>query len=132
LLGLAFGGFFDGILLHKGLQWHHLLSGLSGGRRGDLRVQLLADGLFLALMYVVAAVALVLLVRRRARRAAPGAGTAHASALLASLPPDVRILGSNVRGTVWFFSGTPPTAQRGVWRLRASWLPAGCSAWTRA
>jgi hypothetical protein len=132
LLGLAFGGFFDGILLHQVLQWHHLLSGLSGGRWGDLRVQLLVDGLFHALMYVVAAVALVLLVRRRASLVAPGAGTALASALLASLPPYARILGSDVRGPGWFFSGTPPTAQCGVWRLRASWLPAGCSAWTRA
>ena len=25
-LGFAFGGFFDGILLHQILQWHHLLS----------------------------------------------------------------------------------------------------------
>src|SRR4051794_15960674 len=26
LVGLAMGGFFDGILLHQVLQWHHLLS----------------------------------------------------------------------------------------------------------
>lgn len=26
LLGLSLGGFFDGILLHQILQWHHLLS----------------------------------------------------------------------------------------------------------
>lgn len=25
LLGFALGGFFDGILLHQVLQWHHLL-----------------------------------------------------------------------------------------------------------
>jgi len=55
MLGLAFGGFFDGIVLHQILQWHHLLSGLSGGRFADLRVQLLADGLFHALMYGLAA-----------------------------------------------------------------------------
>jgi uncharacterized membrane protein len=28
MLGFAFGGFFDGILLHQVLQWHHLLSGI--------------------------------------------------------------------------------------------------------
>ena len=26
-LGFGIGGFFDGILLHQVLQWHHLLSG---------------------------------------------------------------------------------------------------------
>jgi uncharacterized membrane protein len=30
LLGFALGGFFDGILLHQILQWHHLLSSRSG------------------------------------------------------------------------------------------------------
>ena len=27
-VGLSLGGFFDGILLHQILQWHHLLSGV--------------------------------------------------------------------------------------------------------
>jgi uncharacterized membrane protein len=31
VLGFAFGGFFDGILLHQVLQWHHLLSLVKGG-----------------------------------------------------------------------------------------------------
>ncbi|WP_201270039.1 DUF2243 domain-containing protein [Sinorhizobium meliloti] len=31
-LGVSIGGFFDGILLHQVLQWHHLLSGI--GDRG--------------------------------------------------------------------------------------------------
>jgi uncharacterized membrane protein len=55
LLGFSFGGFFDGILLHQILQWHHLLSGLGRPPFSDLRVQILADGLFHAAMYVVAA-----------------------------------------------------------------------------
>jgi uncharacterized membrane protein len=63
LLGFALGGFFDGILLHQILQWHHLLSGLEGDAFQDIRVQILADGLFHALMYVVAAIGLVLLFR---------------------------------------------------------------------
>jgi uncharacterized membrane protein len=33
-LGFALGGFFDGILLHQILQWHHLLSLVRG--IGDL------------------------------------------------------------------------------------------------
>jgi uncharacterized membrane protein len=28
-LGFALGGFFDGIILHQILQWHHLLSGVA-------------------------------------------------------------------------------------------------------
>lgn len=70
LLGFALGGFFDGILLHQILQWHHLLSALQGGRFGSLRVQLLADGLFHLLMYAVALCGLWSLWRSRQRRAA--------------------------------------------------------------
>lgn len=32
MLGFGLGGFFDGILLHQLLQWHHLLSGLEQAR----------------------------------------------------------------------------------------------------
>jgi uncharacterized membrane protein len=62
-LGVALGGFFDGILLHQILQWHHLLSLVSGVE--SLREQVLWDGYFHALMYVIAAVALWALWRRR-------------------------------------------------------------------
>lgn len=65
LLGFALGGFFDGILLHQILQWHHLLSALEGEAFRDIRVQILADGFFHALMYVIAAVGLWLLWRTR-------------------------------------------------------------------
>lgn len=60
LLGFSLGGFFDGILLHQILQWHHLLSAIASD---DLRFQVAADGYFHALMYGVAAVALWLLLR---------------------------------------------------------------------
>lgn len=65
LVGFALGGFFDGILLHQILQWHHLLSGLEGEAFRDIRVQILADGLFHALMYLIAAVGLWALWRAR-------------------------------------------------------------------
>lgn len=82
-LGFALGGFFDGILLHQILQWHHLLSALEGPRFADLRVQVLADGMFHALMYVIALVGLWLLWRSRAALATEGAGrTVAAGALL--------------------------------------------------
>lgn len=64
-LGFAFGGFFDGILLHQILQWHHLLSGLEDTRR-DIRTLIIADGIFHLLMYAIAATGLWLLWRNRA------------------------------------------------------------------
>jgi uncharacterized membrane protein len=65
ILGIALGGFIDGILLHQVLQWHHLLSLVEGERFRDLRVQILADGLFHVLMYVIALAGLWLLWRSR-------------------------------------------------------------------
>ncbi|MGF7160860.1 putative membrane protein [Rhodoligotrophos appendicifer] len=56
VLGFALGGFFDGILLHQILQWHHLLSLVPG--LTDLRMQVLWDGYFHALMYLIAAIGL--------------------------------------------------------------------------
>ena len=64
ILGFALGGFFDGILLHQILQWHHLLSLVPGA--GDLRMQILWDGYFHAAMYAVALVGLAALWRGRA------------------------------------------------------------------
>lgn len=56
VLGFALGGFFDGILLHQILQWHHLLSLVP--QVTNLRMQVLWDGYFHALMYVIAALGL--------------------------------------------------------------------------
>lgn len=64
LLGFALGGFFDGILLHQVLQWHHLLSGLEQARH-DVRLLILTDGLFHLPMYVLAAIGLFMLWRAR-------------------------------------------------------------------
>lgn len=72
LLGIALGGFFDGILLHQILQWHHLLSNVNAVQ--DMRMQIMADGLFHALMYVIAAIALVQLWRARSATSQAGAG----------------------------------------------------------
>lgn len=44
-LGFGLGGFFDGILLHQVLQWHHLLSGVEQAHV-DIRVLIMTDGLF--------------------------------------------------------------------------------------
>lgn len=74
ILGFALGGFFDGILLHQILQWHHLLSNVQAAQ--DMRMQIMADGLFHALMYVLAGAGLYLLWRRRAALSDAGAGRA--------------------------------------------------------
>ena len=56
VIGIAAGGFFDGILLHQILQWHHLLSLVDGV--DTLRRQVLWDGYFHAAMYVLGALGL--------------------------------------------------------------------------
>jgi uncharacterized membrane protein len=66
-LGFAMGGFFDGILLHQILQWHHLLSAIQTGALASLRTQVTIDGWFHALMYVIAALGLWNLYRYRSR-----------------------------------------------------------------
>lgn len=73
VLGFALGGFFDGILLHQVLQWHHFLSLVPGEALQDIRVQILWDGLFHVAVYAVAAVGLALLWRARGGFAASGA-----------------------------------------------------------
>lgn len=82
LLGFGLGGFFDGILLHQILQWHHLLSALEGRGFADLRVQILADGLFHAAMYAIAAIGLWLLWRARRDLQDAGADRALGARLL--------------------------------------------------
>lgn len=72
LLGFALGGFFDGILLHQILQWHHLLSLWT--RPDDFAFQSTWDGLFHAAHYAIAAGALYALWRRREAAAMEGAG----------------------------------------------------------
>ncbi|HEY8617223.1 DUF2243 domain-containing protein [Phenylobacterium sp.] len=79
VLGVSLGGFFDGILLHQILQWHHLLSAI---RPQDARFQVAADGYFHALMYLVAGAGLWMLWRAQ-RRSAGSSGRSLAASLLA-------------------------------------------------
>lgn len=83
ILGVALSGFFDGVLLHQVLQWHHLLSLVPDQDVQDPRVQVLADGLFHVLMYLLALVGLALLWRSRRAAAAPGQGRRIAAAAVA-------------------------------------------------
>jgi uncharacterized membrane protein len=65
VMGFALGGFFDGIMLHQVLQWHHFLSLAGGEAWRDIRMQILADGLFHVAVYAIALLGLWLLWRAR-------------------------------------------------------------------
>jgi uncharacterized membrane protein len=74
LLGVGFGGFFDGILLHQILQWHHMLTSTGSHPAttvAGLEDNTLADGLFHALTFVAALTGLALLWAAVAEGAAP-------------------------------------------------------------
>ncbi|HEX8445163.1 MAG TPA: DUF2243 domain-containing protein [Sphingomonas sp.] len=73
VIGLALSGFFDGILLHQVLQWHHFLSLVPGETYRDLRTQIYADGLFHVAVYAIACIGLALLWRARRQLDRPGA-----------------------------------------------------------
>ena len=62
ILGLGLGGFFDGIVLHQVLQWHHMLTATSPPTSvGSLELNTLWDGLFHTMTYVFTVVGLFLL-----------------------------------------------------------------------
>jgi uncharacterized membrane protein len=65
LFGLGLGGFFDGIVFHQVLQWHHMLSsaGYPPDTVGNVRLNVFYDGLFHAATYVFVATGLALLWR---------------------------------------------------------------------
>ena len=66
LLGLGLGGFFDGIVLHQLLQWHHMVSDVesfSPETVPGLRTNTLADGLFHAVTYILTVLGVTLLWR---------------------------------------------------------------------
>jgi uncharacterized membrane protein len=75
--GVGLSGFFDGILLHQVLQWHHLLSLVPGETWRSIENQILADGLFHVLMYGVTAAGLVMLWRARRELSGGEVGARH-------------------------------------------------------
>lgn len=64
-LGLGIGGFFDGIVLHQVLQWHHMLSsdGYPPTSLHNLEINTLWDGLFHSTTYIFVIIGLVILWR---------------------------------------------------------------------
>src|SRR5690349_10960690 len=74
LLGIGFGGFVDGIVIHQLLQWHHMISATSDHpvtTVAGLEANTLADGLFhvLTLIFTLAGTMLMLRSWREGRLA---------------------------------------------------------------
>ena len=72
VLGLGLGGFVDGIVLHQILQWHHLLTGDTGGEPmntvAGLEANTLADGFFHVATWLLVMAGTVMTVRAWQRR----------------------------------------------------------------
>ena len=69
MLGIGLGGFFDGIILHQVLQWHHMLT--SAGYPADsvrnFQINTFWDGLFHVTTYIFMLAGLLVLWRRARR-----------------------------------------------------------------
>jgi uncharacterized membrane protein len=70
LLGLGLGGFFDGIVFHQLLQWHHMVTsaGYPPSSVENLELNTLLDGLFHASTYVFVVTGLLILWRKARQR----------------------------------------------------------------
>jgi uncharacterized membrane protein len=68
-LGLGLGGFFDGIVFHQILRWHHMLTsaGYPPTSVANLDLNTLADGLFHAATYLFTLIGLAVLWRASTR-----------------------------------------------------------------
>jgi uncharacterized membrane protein len=84
-LGLGLGGFFDGILLHQVLQWHHMLTsaGYPATSLGNLEFNVMWDGLFHISTYIFTATGMTLLARAAFRPHAPWSGKMLMGSILA-------------------------------------------------
>jgi uncharacterized membrane protein len=72
LLGIGLGGFADGIVLHQLLQWHHMLSSrVDANDLVGLKYNMVWDGLFHVLTWVMTAAGLGLLWRAVKQGRAP-------------------------------------------------------------
>ncbi len=84
LFGLGLGGFFDGIILHQVLQWHHMLTsaGYPATSVQNLQINTLWDGIFHLSTYVFVLFGLLLLWKRAHRTHVRWSGKLLAGTLL--------------------------------------------------
>ena len=72
VLGFGLGGFFDGIVLHQVLQWHHMVSNWRTAQTlAGLRLNTLADGIFHLATYSFTILGIILLWRVGLRAGVP-------------------------------------------------------------
>lgn len=129
LFGLGLGGFFDGIVLHQVLQWHHMLTsaGYPADSLSNLEVNTFWDGLFhaSAYLFVLSGLAVLWRAARRTHLRWPGkllAGTVLMGFGLFNLVEGV--INHNVLG----IHHVNETAPRGQWM----WWDLGFLAWGAA
>lgn len=73
LLGLGLGGFFDGIVFHQILQWHHMVSTPTPPTTlENLELNTLGDGLFHAATWIVTVIGIFTLMSSNGARQEPG------------------------------------------------------------
>ena len=73
LLGIGLGGFFDGIVLHQILQWHHMVSTPTPPTTLEaLELNTLGDGLFHAATWAVTLAGVFVLMTSNGARHLPG------------------------------------------------------------
>jgi uncharacterized membrane protein len=82
-LGLGLGGFIDGIVLHQILQWHHMLSNVRPlSSTSNIDLNMIWDGLFHALDWVLTVVGIALLWRAGGRDDIPWSGQTFFGSIL--------------------------------------------------
>ncbi len=84
LLGVALGGFFDGIVLHQILQWHHMVSTpIPPDTIANLQLNTLGDGVFHGATWVLTVAGIfVLMTSNGARHEDGGSQTLVAGMLI--------------------------------------------------
>lgn len=75
-LGLGIGGFFDGIILHQVLQWHHMLTsaGFPADTLQNLEFNVMWDGFFHISTYIFTTIGITILWRRARQPHDPWSG----------------------------------------------------------
>lgn len=83
ILGLGQGGFFDGIIFHQLLQWHHMFSSVETDMTvAGLKLNTLGDGLFHLLDWILTLTGIFLLWRAGKQRDVPWSGRVLGGAML--------------------------------------------------
>lgn len=83
VLGAGLGGFFDGIVFHQLLQWHHIVSArVAPDTLDNLRLNTLGDGIFHAATWLLTVTGVFLLVGSRGAREVQRSSRALAGGML--------------------------------------------------